>query len=79
MGKTIEIKLDEHCAAVIAQEVAAGTYTSASELVHEAIQLLEKQKSKVYIENIIQKAEASGEVEDFSREQFIADMKAQHK
>ena len=75
----MEIQLDEHCAEIAAQEVATGTYASASELVHEAIQLLEKQKSKVYIENIIQKAEESGEVTDFSREQFIAQMKGQYK
>ena len=76
MSKTIEITLDDHCADIISKEVDAGKYASASELVHEAIQLLEKQKSLVFIENIIEEAEKSGEVQNFSKQEFIAQMKA---
>lgn len=59
MSKTIEITLDEHCASLIQEEVAAGSYKSASELVHKAIQLLEKHSNLKHKENLIQEGQAS--------------------
>lgn len=75
MSKTIEITLDEHCAAIIKEEIAAGSYKNASEMVHQAIVLLEKQSSLKYIESLIKEGENSGKVMEFDRDKFIAEMK----
>lgn len=46
MPRTTSFTLGEHFEGFVAREIATGRYTSASEVVREALRLLEERKTK---------------------------------
>ena len=47
MPRTTSFTLGEHFESFVAREIATGRYTSASEVVREALRLLEERKAKM--------------------------------
>ena len=66
MGKNTSISLGDHFEGFIQNEVAAGRYSSASEVVRSALRLLEFEESKIKaLRSALEEGENSQIVEDF--------------
>jgi antitoxin ParD1/3/4 len=77
MAKTTSIALGDHFTEFLAQQVQSGRYGSVSEAVRAGLRLLEEREVKLAeLRAEIDKCEASGYLEDFDIDAFVAGLKA---
>lgn len=77
MAMNTSISLDDHFAAFLAEQVDAGRYRSASEVVRAALRLLEEREVHLTaLRASLVAGENSGEAEEFDFEAFIASKKS---
>lgn len=73
MGTNTSISLDDHFAAFLADQVDAGRYSSASEVVRAGLRLLEEREIQLpALRSALIAGETSGEAEPFDFDAFIA-------
>ncbi|MGV3711585.1 type II toxin-antitoxin system ParD family antitoxin [Pseudolysinimonas sp.] len=73
MATNTSISLDDHFAAFLADQVGAGRYRSASEVVRAALRLLEERETQhSALQAALVAGEQSGEPEAFDFDAFIA-------
>ncbi|MGN7246932.1 type II toxin-antitoxin system ParD family antitoxin [Janibacter anophelis] len=73
MATNTSISLDDHFAAFLADQVDAGRYRSASEVVRAALRLLEEREVQLAaLRAALVAGESSGEAEEFDFDAFIA-------
>lgn len=75
----IGLTLDEHWETFIRNEVASGRYSSASEVVRDALRVLEERKSRLdalrsHLRQGEMQAERGEFVEDYSIENIISEL-----
>jgi len=74
MAKNTSFTLGEHFAAFVDEQVSAGRYGSASEVVRAGLRLLEERETKLKaLRQAIHEGLESGPPEPFDVEAFIAD------
>ena len=73
MGKNTSFSLDDHYNAFIAEEVASGRYRSASDVVRNALRLLEDRETRLRVlrQSLIA-GEQSGEATPFDFDEFVS-------
>ncbi|MCK9249674.1 MAG: type II toxin-antitoxin system ParD family antitoxin [Solirubrobacteraceae bacterium] len=73
MATNTSISLDDHFAAFLADQVGAGRYRSASEVVRAGLRLLEEREIQLSaLRSALAAGEASGEAEAFDFDAFVA-------
>lgn len=73
MATNTSISLDEHFAEFLSQQVDAGRYRSASEVVRAGLRLLEEREIQLSaLRAALISGEASGEAETFDFDAFVA-------
>ncbi|MHA7153770.1 type II toxin-antitoxin system ParD family antitoxin [Arthrobacter sp. TMN-50] len=73
MATNTSISLDDHFANFLAEQVDAGRYRSASEVVRASLRLLEDQELQLAaLRAALMAGEASGEAEAFDFDAFVA-------
>jgi antitoxin ParD1/3/4 len=71
--KNTSIALNEHFAGFVKEQVAAGRYGSASEVIRAGLRLLEEREAKLRaLRQAIDEGLSSGAAERFDVEEFIA-------
>jgi len=79
MGKNTSISLGDHFESFIQNEVAAGRYSSASEVVRTALRLLEVEESKIKALRLaLEEGENSQIVEDFEPATHLESLHRKH-
>ncbi len=79
MAKNTSILLGDYFDSFITQQIKTGKYTSASEVVREALRLFEfEQSKKTELINELKKGETSGIVKDFDRRAFLTQLHTKH-
>jgi antitoxin ParD1/3/4 len=75
MARNISMLLGDHFEKFIDEQVASGSYASSSDVVRDALRLLERVKKKEEVLlRALDEGSASGPAEDFSMERFIAEL-----
>lgn len=73
MPKNTSIALNEHFAGFVKEQVAAGRYGNASEVIRAGLRLLEEREAKLRaLRQAIDEGLSSGAAERFDVEEFIA-------
>ena len=73
--RNTSISLSDHWVEFTAKQVASGRYGSTSEVVREGLRLVEERQRKIDALNAdIDEGEASGFIEDFDFDAFIAEI-----
>lgn len=73
MSTNTSISLDDHFATFLAEQVDAGRYRSASEVVRAALRLLEEKETHLSaLRAALVEGESSGEAEPFDFDAFVA-------
>lgn len=73
MATNTSISLDDHFAEFLSQQVDAGRYRSASEVVRAGLRLLEEREIQLSaLRAALVSGEASGEAEAFDFDAFVA-------
>jgi len=76
MSKNTSIILGEHFDEFIKSEIAAGRYSSASEVIRSGLRLIEEESKKIQLINeALVVGEESGNSSEFDNEKFKANMK----
>lgn len=79
MAKHTSFSLGDHFEGFIAQEVASGSYGSASEVVRDGLRLLERRKKRLaLLRAVIDEAWSSPESEDLDGKQAFARLRKKH-
>jgi antitoxin ParD1/3/4 len=79
MSKNTSISLGDHFASFIDQQIQAGRYGSASEVVRAGLRLLEEHEARVKaLQDALIAGEESGSPEPFDNEAFLNRMRARH-
>lgn len=79
MNKNTSVIIGDHFAGFIEGQIAAGRFTSTSEVVRAGLRLLEEHEAKVRaLQNALMKGEASGEPRPFDNEAFLKRMHDTH-
>jgi antitoxin ParD1/3/4 len=77
MAKNTSILLTPYYEKLIAKGVKSGEYSSASEVVREALRIWAKQdKKRTELDDALEAGEKSGYIENFSFDTFIEEMKS---
>ncbi|MDI4662920.1 type II toxin-antitoxin system ParD family antitoxin [Xanthobacter autotrophicus] len=77
MSHTKSISLGDHQAAFVDRQVAAGRFSSASDVVRVASELLEEQEGKLdRLRTALSEGEASGAGEPFDIASFLAEKRS---
>ena len=78
MGKNTSFSLDDHYAAFIEGEIAAGRYRSASDVVRSALRLLEDRETQLRaLRETLDAGERSGPSTPFDFDAFLARKRAE--
>ena len=79
MSKNTSISLGDHFASFIDDQVQAGRYGSASEVIRAGLRLLEEHEAKVRaLQEALIAGEESGPPAPFDNETFLKRMRAKH-
>lgn len=79
MSKNTSITIGEHFASFIDDQVQAGRYGSASEVVRAGLRLLEEHEAKVKaLQEALIAGEESGPPAPFDNEAFLKKMRSKH-
>ncbi len=79
MGQNTSVSLGEHFTTFIGEQVGAGRYGSASEVVRAGLRLLEEHEARVRaLQDALIAGEESGEPMPFDSEAFLTRMHAGH-
>lgn len=80
MGRNTSISLGQHFEEFIKSEVDSGRYNSASEVVRDALRILEKRKEQDdRLLSALKAGEDSGYSGNFTAAEFLAEMKAKYE
>jgi len=80
MPRNTSVVLSDHFNDFITKAVESGRYNSASEVVRAGLRLLEREEEKLErLRALIEEGEASGFVEDFDFDEFLADKNANRR
>lgn len=80
MGRNTSVTLGDHFTSFISDQVQAGRYGSASDVVRAGLRLLEEHEAKVKaLQDALIAGEQSGEPEPFDFENFKARKRAEFK
>lgn len=72
MAKNTSILLGDYYTDFINEQIKTGKYTSASEVIRDALRLFEREESKkTELIKALKKGEKSGLVEDFNSSNFL--------
>lgn len=72
MGKNTSFSLDDHFGTFIQNQVAAGRYSNASDVVRAGLRLLEERETRLAALRLaLEEGEQSGEVTSFDFDSFI--------
>jgi antitoxin ParD1/3/4 len=72
MAKNTSILLGDYYEAFVAEKVQSGRYSSASELIRNALRLMEdEEKKRQALIDAIEKGENSGFVKGFNKDEFL--------
>lgn len=78
MGRNTSFSLDDHYCAFIDQEITAGRYRSASEVVRAALRLLEDRETQLRaLRDALDAGERSGDSTPFDLDAFLARKRAE--
>jgi antitoxin ParD1/3/4 len=79
MPRNTSITIGDHFTSFISEQVQAGRYGSASDMVRAGLRLLEEHEAKVKaLEAALIEGEESGEPQPFDNEAFKARMRAEY-
>ena len=79
MARNTSILLDDYYDRFIDRQIQSGKYTSASEVVREALKLFEYEESKrSELIKELEKGEKSGFVENFDRKELLKSLHQKH-
>ncbi|STC93960.1 Antitoxin ParD1 [Chryseobacterium carnipullorum] len=79
MAKNTSILLGDYFDNFISEQIKSGKYSSASEVIRNALRLFEYEESKkTELVNELKKGEKSGFVEDFDRTEFLKNLHQKH-
>lgn len=79
MQKPTEVTLDAKHEAFIAEQIAEGNFTSASDAINAALDLLERREAKIQaVRDALIEAEESGVAENFNIDTLLDDMKRKY-
>ena len=74
------LSLSEHFAKFVDNQVDAGRYASADEVVEAGLRLLEEQQAKlVVLREAIDEGDRSGRIRNFDAKAFLANMNRAHE
>ncbi|MDQ0471918.1 type II toxin-antitoxin system ParD family antitoxin [Labrys wisconsinensis] len=80
MGRNTSVTLGDHFASFISDQVRAGRYGSASDVVRAGLRLLEDHEAKVKaLQDALIAGEQSGEPRPFDFEEFKARKRAEYE
>ncbi|WP_420962033.1 type II toxin-antitoxin system ParD family antitoxin [Brucella sp. IR073] len=80
MARNTTISLGDHFASFIDEQVQAGRYGSASDVVRAGLRLLEEHEAKLRaLEAALKEGEESGPATEFDFDEFLAQMHAEYK
>ena len=80
MARNTSVTIGEHFTSFISEQVQAGRYGSASDVVRAGLRLLEEHEAKVKaLQDALIVGEQSGESREFDFEAFKARKRAEHK
>lgn len=79
MSKTTSFALGDHFTGFLAEQVQTGRYGSASEVIRAGLRLLEEREVKLAeLRALIAEGEASGVIEDFDFDAWLAEKRAKY-
>ncbi len=79
MAKNTSILLGDYFDNFINEQIKSGKYSSASEIIRNALRLFEYEESKkTELINELKKGEESGFVDDFDRNAFLKSLHEKH-
>ncbi len=77
MAKNTSFVIGEHFEAFIAQEIASGRYSSASDVMRAALRILEEEEQeRQAIRAALIEGENSGMAEDYSIDALVAELRS---
>jgi antitoxin ParD1/3/4 len=77
MAKNTSVTLTPHFEAFIAEQIAEGSYGSASEVIREGLRMVEERKKKIStLRAALIEGEESGVAEDFNFDDFLRSKRA---
>jgi antitoxin ParD1/3/4 len=79
MGKNTSISLGDHFEEFINNEVKSGRYGSVSEVIRNALRLLESEKKINEIRNALIVGEESGWIDDFNPKDHLKSLQMKYK
>ena len=80
MARTLTVALGPHYENFIQSTINSGRYNNASEVVRAALRRLEDDEARLAaLRSAIDDGDSSPDVEDFNRDIFLAELKAQRK
>ncbi|MDQ0782611.1 type II toxin-antitoxin system ParD family antitoxin [Chryseobacterium sp. W4I1] len=79
MAKNTSILLGDYFDNFISEQIKSGKYSSASEVIRNALRLFEYEEAKkTELINELKKGEKSGFAEDFDRKEFLKNLHKKH-